>query len=239
MIAIGPCTLYHADCFDVLPSLKCSAVITDPPYSERTHSGHDATKDIRTGLGYSFWTESNVTRFVSQCHSICSGWIVAMTDHTLAPIWEREFQSSGRYAFAPLPYFAPGSRVRLTGDGPSSWTDWIIVARTKAQIKWGTLPGGYVKQSGWGEHEWMGGKPVGLMNRLVLDYSRPGDVVCDPCMGGGTTAIACINTGRRFIGIERDKAAFDHSVNRLRIRLSQLELMKPGSISSLRQEAFA
>ena len=47
-------------------------------------------------------------------------------------------------------------------------------------------------------------KPVELMERFILASSKPGDVVLDPFMGSGTTAVACINTGRNFIGFELD-----------------------------------
>jgi hypothetical protein len=70
--------------------------------------------------------------------------VVWMTDSDLALAVRQAMEAAGRYAFAPLPFYQPGRSVRLTGDGPSSWTDWIVVARTKAQLKWGTLPGGYV-----------------------------------------------------------------------------------------------
>jgi site-specific DNA-methyltransferase (adenine-specific) len=47
-------------------------------------------------------------------------------------------------------------------------------------------------------------KPVGLMEYFVRTYSNPGELVLDGCMGSGTTAIACLNSGRRFIGFEND-----------------------------------
>lgn len=51
-------------------------------------------------------------------------------------------------------------------------------------------------------------KPVKLMERLVLASSNQGDVVLDNCMGSGTTGVACMNTGRRFIGMEMDSGYF-------------------------------
>ena len=51
-------------------------------------------------------------------------------------------------------------------------------------------------------------KPVTLMEYLIKTYTNPGDVVLDNCMGSGTTGVACKNTGRRFIGIERDPVYF-------------------------------
>jgi site-specific DNA-methyltransferase (adenine-specific) len=49
-------------------------------------------------------------------------------------------------------------------------------------------------------------KPVALMDYLIRTYTNPGDTVLDFTMGSGTTGVACVNTGRRFIGIESDEA---------------------------------
>lgn len=51
-------------------------------------------------------------------------------------------------------------------------------------------------------------KPVALMEYLIRTYTDAGDVVLDFTMGSGTTGVACVNTGRRFIGIERDAGYF-------------------------------
>ncbi len=52
-------------------------------------------------------------------------------------------------------------------------------------------------------------KPVALMEYLIKTYTNPGDTVLDNCMGSGTTGVACVNTGRNFIGIEKDPAYFE------------------------------
>ena len=51
-------------------------------------------------------------------------------------------------------------------------------------------------------------KPLSLMERLILASTNPGDLVLDNCMGSGTTGVACMNTGRRFIGMEMDPGYF-------------------------------
>lgn len=51
-------------------------------------------------------------------------------------------------------------------------------------------------------------KPVALMEYLIRTYTNEGDTVLDNCMGSGTTGVACANTGRKFIGIERDEKYF-------------------------------
>jgi len=58
-------------------------------------------------------------------------------------------------------------------------------------------------------------KPVGLMERLILASSNPGDIILDPTMGSGTTGVAAIKTGRQFIGIERDPDYFDVASRRI------------------------
>jgi site-specific DNA-methyltransferase (adenine-specific) len=58
-------------------------------------------------------------------------------------------------------------------------------------------------------------KPVALMEYMIRTYTNEGDTVLDNCMGSGTTGVACANTGRRFIGIERDEAYFEIARQRI------------------------
>jgi site-specific DNA-methyltransferase (adenine-specific) len=58
-------------------------------------------------------------------------------------------------------------------------------------------------------------KPVSLMERLILASTNEGDTVLDNCMGSGTTGVASVNTGRKFIGIERDPTYFAIATNRI------------------------
>lgn len=58
-------------------------------------------------------------------------------------------------------------------------------------------------------------KPVALMEYLVRTYTNEGDIVLDNCMGSGTTGVACVNTGRGFIGMEMDEKYFDIANERI------------------------
>ena len=58
-------------------------------------------------------------------------------------------------------------------------------------------------------------KPVALMEYLICTYTERGDTVLDNTMGSGTTGVACLNTGRRFIGIEREQNYFDVACSRV------------------------
>jgi site-specific DNA-methyltransferase (adenine-specific) len=62
-------------------------------------------------------------------------------------------------------------------------------------------------------------KPVELIEWLIRSYSNEGDLVMDFTMGSGTTGVACKNTNRNFIGIERDTEIFELAKNRLSIEL--------------------
>ena len=58
-------------------------------------------------------------------------------------------------------------------------------------------------------------KPVLLLEYLVKTYTNEGETVLDNCMGSGSTGVACVNTGRNFIGIELDKQYFDIAEKRI------------------------
>ena len=84
----------------------------------------------------------------------------------------------------------------------------------------GSRPGYYVAKhtNGAGykaERAHPGGKSADLMRALIRDYSRPGDLVCDPCAGGGTTLLAAVQTGRRAVGSEMDPQTHAKAVQRL------------------------
>ena len=58
-------------------------------------------------------------------------------------------------------------------------------------------------------------KPVALMEYLIRTYTQEGETVLDNCMGSGTTGVACMNLGRKFIGIEREPRYFDIACRRI------------------------
>ena len=58
-------------------------------------------------------------------------------------------------------------------------------------------------------------KPVELIEYLIKTYTNKGDVVLDNCMGSGTTGVACLNTGRKFIGIELNDEYFNMAKDRI------------------------
>ena len=58
-------------------------------------------------------------------------------------------------------------------------------------------------------------KPVALLEYLIKTYTNEGETVLDFTMGSGSTGVACLNTNRKFVGIEMDEGYFDIGVNRM------------------------
>jgi hypothetical protein len=70
-------------------------------------------------------------------------------------------------------------------------------------------------------------KPVALMEYLVRTYSDEGDMILDSCMGSGTTGVACVHTGRRFTGIEKDAGYFATAESRIAAAQSERASLLP------------
>ncbi len=212
----GEIELRCGDYRDVLADVeRCDAVITDPPYSERTHGSEstytDGSDRSFLSAAYTHWDGPDIhALFGWQC---AAGWVVVLTDHVLSSWCEAAARSCGRYAFAPVPVIEPGRNVRLCGDGPACWGLWLMASRPTALAKWGALPGGYVVDTR--DKVLTGGKSIGLMRAIIRDYTRPGDLIVDPCAGGGTTLLAAAIEGRRAIGAEIDPKTFALAVKRL------------------------
>jgi len=198
------------------------AIITDPPYGNRTHVGtndHIAGSMLpdasnRSGIRYDSFTPRMVEELVGDLCPRVHGWWVAMTSHDLVPSWESALRDQGMYIFAPLPIIQ--KRPRLLGDGPASWCVWMMVARRRTRdiARWGCLPGMYegptVKSGGV-----TGAKPIDMMRAIVRDYSRPEWIVVDPFAGSGTTLLAAAMEGRTAIGCEVDPATHAIASQRL------------------------
>lgn len=75
-------------------------------------------------------------------------------------------------------------------------------------------------------------KPVALMQYLIETYTNRGDWVLDSCMGSGTTGVACVNTGRNFIGIEKESKYLQVATDRIGDAVESLDFDLFGSASA-------
>lgn len=189
---------------------QVDALIVDAPYDARTHAGHDAGKgsfgqDDRRSIHYAPWTAGDVSDFIGTWAPVCRGWMVSITCDGLIEAWRAGYETAGRVAFAHVPAIETGATDRKHQDGPASWTTNVMPSRPRGGqwIGWGQPRSFYL-----GPREAkpvIGGKPVWLMREILEDYTRPGDLVCDPCMGAGTTLLAAKLLGRQYIGGDIDE----------------------------------
>jgi hypothetical protein len=113
----------------------------------------------------------------------------------------------------------PDGSPQFTGDRPGMGYESIVCAWCQpGRPRWnaGGKRGIYIHNVRDGQprlHPTQ--KPLGLMKELILDFTQPGEVILDPFMGSGTTGIACLELGRRFVGIDRDPTYYQVACQRL------------------------
>lgn len=199
---------------------QVDATIVDPPYGERTHAKQKHGRRERTsgknvsdvGITYKPWGIKEIADFCAHWSPRTKGWMCVFTDSEIYPLWRDTLLAVGRYVFAPIPCVQFGSNVRLAGDGPSSWTTWLVVARPRK--KWRTLRGAYTGPPAT-DGLCAGAKPTWMMKQIIEDYTKPGALICDPCAGGGTTLLAAAIMGRNAIGSELDPETYRKARHRL------------------------
>ena len=209
---------------DVLADVgSVDAVIADPPYSQRSEDGFRSGTTVanRTapGMGYDPLTEPEAAAYLEAWDRMAESWCVVFGDHISFRWWETASNSLGRYTFPPVVIAKIGAPPRMSADGPGSHCEYVMVSRPKQKrfLSWGALRGWYPMNTVKGGESIgvTGAKHPNLMRAIVKDYSRPNDLICDPCAGGGTTLLAAAIEGRRAIGAEMDPETFDKAVKRL------------------------
>lgn len=196
---IGNATLYLGDCAEILPTLdKVDAVITDPPYGinkdgqQKTTGGHGGRK------AYDFlgWDGQRPDA------SVFDAIIKAGKTHI---IW------GGNYFADLLPptmrwlVWDKGQRINQS-DGELAWTSMQAALRIMTMNRVELLTDG-------AKHPTQ--KPVRLMKWCIDQCTNNPQTILDPFMGSGTTGVAAVQTGRSFIGIEREKQYFDIACERI------------------------
>jgi hypothetical protein len=182
------------------------AVITDPPYSPKTHDGQrsgNADGVVRTALknAYESIDESACVECVQAISYMClPNWWVVFGDHTSSAWWRKALEDDEHYVFAPVAWVKTNPTPRLGGDGPTCSTEWITVARRRDAPRCGSLPGHYIVKVA---HDGIvGGKSLNGMRAIVRDYVPRGATIFDPFAGMATTLIAARAEGRNAIGCE-------------------------------------
>jgi site-specific DNA-methyltransferase (adenine-specific) len=233
---VSNATLHLGDCLNILPTLpdKCAdAIITDLPYGTTACKWDviiplepmwEQVKRICKGVFVTTASQpftsvlvgSNLEWFRYELiwdKSLSTGFLDAnrkpMKRHENLVVFSRNGHTYNPQKQPGKPYkkgatkqtpiygeFVPTARTNLTGERfPTSIIDISNANRNKD---------GHPTQ-----------KPVALYEYLIKTYTNAGDTVLDFCMGSGTTGVACVKTGRNFIGIEKERNYFEIAQKRI------------------------
>jgi site-specific DNA-methyltransferase (adenine-specific) len=207
-------TLWHGDCLEVLPILSgVDAVISDPPYGMKYKSGANSSNSISsTGKRYTETVEGDDKPFDP------SPWLDYVVAFTGAHWFYDRLPAGGTiHTWDKCGGYKPLDQA----DADQIWSSvqeppriFRLVWRGICRHAENTEPILHPTQ-----------KPVSLM-AWMMERARvlKGATVLDPYMGSGTTGIACIRTGRKFIGIEKTSVHFTTACKRIEQELSQGQL---------------
>lgn len=227
-VILGDCTLYLGDCLEILPTLEArsvDAVVTDPPffapathYQSRISWGRSWGDMSLLGQCFFDWAKEWKRVIADDGHLFCFcndesypvfyPVVYGLWDFTAALIWDKTRVGLGkvfRHQFEMI-LWASNKGAYANGNGKLH-SDILHYAPTLSSNR---------------DHPVQ--KPSDLMAELIEVCTKPNATVVDSFVGSGTTGVACVQTGRKFIGIELDQKYFDIAVKRIKEAQLQMRL---------------
>ena len=218
--------VYNEDCLEgmkQIPNKSVDLVITDPPYLiDTVGSGLYSQKDkqyikelnfMKDGFSKEILDEIcrvmkkiNLYIFCSQKQIIplldyfvrekkCNWNIITWHKTNPIPACGNKYLTDTEYVL-----FFREKGVKIYGDYQTKFTYYLTPLNQKDKIKY--------------NHPTI--KPLNIIQNFIINSSKEGEIVLDPFMGSGTTAIACMNTNRNYIGFELDKGYYDIILERIK-----------------------
>jgi site-specific DNA-methyltransferase (adenine-specific)/modification methylase len=223
-VEIGNATLYLGDCAKVLSMIdKVDAVITDPPYGINENSKKVASRGnmaIPKDYGHFDWDKSpppdeliELIRTKGKYQAFFGGNYFTLPPTSCWLVWDK---LNGDNDFA---------------DCELAWTNWHKAVR-RLQWRWN----GMIRQ-GNEERYHPTQKPLEVM-KWVIELCPKSDTILDPFMGSGTTGVAAIQFGKKFIGIEREAKYFDIACKRIEQAVAQPQLFKYEPVKQVQGAMF-
>jgi len=221
---IGNATLYLGNCLDILQTIQgVDHIISDPPYEDELHAaiGRIRRNDGQAMIEDIGFAGINAVRsdIAKLCVETSNGWVILFTLAEGVRAWRDDLQAAGAKYDTCLAWVKPDSAPRFNGQGAARGFECAVTAWCAPGYRsWngggrrgvfthnvnGDRPGGHPTE-----------KPVRLMRELVALYSNPDQMICDAFMGSGTTGVAAMLEGRRFIGIEQCEKWFSVACKRI------------------------
>ena len=197
----------NAEVLPTLPEKSVAHVITDPPYLGARGDSWEGDR-VPLSLPYEPATEKMLSDLVVSSARLMRRWCLVFNDFAGDAALRRAWTGLDvSVCFQPIVWVKPPGAFAPNGSAYSlpKQVEFITAARCR-RITGRPIPGAYVSAPYSPSTEILrtGGKPLALMLSIIGDFTEPGDVVLDPFAGAGTTGVACLRLGRRFIGIEKD-----------------------------------
>jgi len=222
---IGSATLYLADAFEIMPTLgEVDSIITDPPYNAKTHNGARSAKSLAASqIDFDSLTEAQFTEFCGNAVAQAKRWVVMSCAWQHAALLEKAGVPLVRLGI----WHKPNSAPQFTGDRPGMGWEAIAILHREGRKHWngGGHHAVWVCNVEHGEHPTQ--KPLKLLLDWVTKFTDKGETVLDPFMGSGTTGLACMRLGRKFIGIEKRPDYFALACRRIAEAPEQANLFAP------------
>ncbi len=190
---IGPVTIYEGDCLDILLEIEyADAVITDPPYNVGL-----AYSDGDKMIDYKEW---------------CTAWFGMCKDTSPLVILTPGMVNLHQWMVMEKPYwvcawYKSNQLSPSAMGGFNVWEPILVYGKPKKRVGHDAWNYCITEQKDTGDHPCP--KFLPFWRHMIVELTRDGDTILDPFLGSGTTAVACIQTGRKCIGIEKDARYFD------------------------------
>ena len=215
----GSVRLLLGDCLEILPGLgKVDAVVTDPPYGIGFPyaSYNDSRENLRALIHGAIVPAIGNSKRAVITPGITNVWEYPEADWVGAWTWDTTTARGfwGWSQWQPILLYGKDTWPGTNSNGGALKADRIHFSGGQAKID----------HSDTGSHTCP--KPVEFVLRLVRRFTLHAETILDPFMGSGTTGVACIRLGRRFIGIEKEPKYFETAKKRIRDELDKTRLIE-------------
>lgn len=236
-VEIGDCVLYEGNALDILPMLEPSDLgVSDPPYklttggvskSSKTMSGifasHNYANDGQLVMAAVDW--SDMARPIFDALKNDADCYIMANDKNVVPAINA-FETAGFSLHNLLSWDKVTPTANRWYMKNLEFTAYLWKGRAKTINNPSAKQGVRGRQVDSSDHPTE--KPVWLMASYITNSSQYGDVVLDPFMGSGTTGVACVQTSRKFVGIELDPNHFDSALKRIEDAMTRPSLFPIG-----------
>jgi site-specific DNA-methyltransferase (adenine-specific) len=233
---IGDATLYLGDCRDVLPTLgKVDAVVTDPPYAISVagskNAGPRGTRRLDFFAGDSDWASMNclVADAVDAALALSPISFAAWCGHRQIGFITEALEAAG-YSTRLMFWRKKCPPPACPGAGFASAVECCVYgykpgrAWNGGQYDFNVLETDSYRFGQPGKVDHPTQKPVQLIKWQLERITNSDDLVLDPFMGSGTTGCVAVETGRRFVGIEKEPQYFEICCRRIEAAQRQGQL---------------